>query len=121
MIEAYHYIASRLPKGVEHLWDLDPNAPDLLDFPSLDLDEQAEQDLKELPIGERDAEIFRQREEQYGELTFDQKRAVAIYLVANEGIINVASIVTGMYLDQYIVQIWEDPQNFAEIAENLCR
>ena len=119
LIEAYHYIASRLPEGVEHPWDLDPNAPDLSDFPTLDLDEQAEQELKELPIGERDAEIFRQREERYRELTFDQKRAVAIYLVTNEGTINAASIVTGMYLDQYINQIWEDPQNFAEIAENL--
>ena len=119
LIEAYHYIASRLPEGVEHPWDLDPNAPDLSDFPTLDLDEQTEQELKELPIGERDAEIFRQREERYGELTSDQKRAVAIYLVTNEGTINAASIVTGMYLDQYIDQIWEDPQNFAEIAENL--
>ncbi len=119
LIEAYHYIASRLPESVEHPWDLDPNAPDLSGFPTLDLDEQTEQEPEESPTGERDAEIFRQRETRYGELTYDQKKAVAIYLVTNEGTINAASMVTRMYLDQYITQKWEDPQNFAEIAENL--
>ncbi len=119
LIEAYHYIASRLPESVEHPWDLDPNAPDLSGFPTLDLDEQTEQELEELPTDERDAEIFRQRETRYGELTYNQKKAVAIYLVTNEGTINAASMVTSMYLDQYITQKWKDPQNFAEIAENL--
>lgn len=41
---------------------------------------------KAKPQPQRDAEIFRQREERSRELTFDQKRAVAIYLVTNEAL-----------------------------------
>jgi len=133
--EAYNYIDVRLPDGAEHPWNSDPNAADLSSFPDITATQDEveayakafyepkgrwpEEGFEGLELHQQDTMRFLASEANYHRLTFDQQYAVARYLATDEGAINAASIVVGMYLDRYIASNWEDATNYRAIAENL--
>jgi len=137
LFEAYYYTRDRLPEGVEHSWHSIPNAPDLSIVEQLIPDDSALQaHTRKIYTQDRLPKdgfhgLSLEQQERVRFLLFEEtytrelkkhpelRRQIAQLLVTDEGSIHAASMVTRMYMDEYIRTNWEDPQDILQIAANL--
>ena len=115
LMDAYRHLET--PYQV-HPWYSDLEAPNLSAFPQLEefkLPEgMTQEEFDNLPRHVQEAREFQQREMRYDELDFGSvKHTIGAYLATNEGTINAASLVTRMYMDEYLAS------GDSKISENL--
>ena len=89
------------------IWQLDPDAPDWSSFYTLEEftlpDTMTPAQYNTMQQHDKDSIKFVQREGRYSDLDFySEKNPFALYTATDEGTINAASVVTRMFLDQYL-------------------
>ena len=113
LIEAYDYIASQIESGKTHPWNLDLDAPDLSQAPTLEVvqadidsyiqesdDLYGERRFEELSVGEQEAARYWLRINDIDQVPWDLRIEIAHYLASDTGSARAAAMISQMYSEQ---------------------